>query len=68
MDSDKDPLRYNVQTLREAAGLDTEDEDTPVANYECQSCGFYTYIDDHQRYTPSYCHSCKEIKTFQKIE
>jgi hypothetical protein len=62
-------LNYDVNKLREAAGLDPleELEDFEEPNYECQSCGWPAHVDDHKQHAPNYCEMCEQVRTFARI-
>jgi hypothetical protein len=64
------PSDYDVEKLREVAGVNDEDEgeDEPDPNYKCQVCDNHQYVDDYQNHTPAWCHSCERIKTFVNIK
>lgn len=67
----QNPLDYDVEKLRGAAGLNVDGIDkieTPNPTHECQVCGWLEEVDDYQKHTPNWCESCEEVQTFVKLK
>jgi len=67
----QNPLDYNVEKLRQVAGLQPDENDTdemPEPTHECQQCGYLAEVNDYQKHTPNWCDSCEKVTTFERLK